>query len=99
MKDEDETRAAAVARLREKHEAYVAVFGTADKPTTGGAIVLADLERHAGFYGSPRYCPRQGDRAGPVDPYGTLYNVGLQDMVKHIHRRIGWSQEQTEPED
>ena len=97
MKDEE--RAAAVARLQEKHNAYVTVFGTADKPTTAGAIVLADLERLVGLAASARCCPMVGAHRGAMDPYGTIYNVGLQDVVKHIHKRITWSAEETQADE
>lgn len=76
---------------RERHAAYVAVFGPPNQPTPHGAIVLADLERFARFAHSATYRPRVGKQPGPVDPYGTLYNLGLQDFVKRIHQWLTWS--------
>jgi len=55
--------------------------------------VLSDLERFARFSHSAAYRPRIGKNPGPVDPYGTLYNLGLQDFVKRIHQWLAWSED------
>ena len=90
-----EQRAKALQRLRDRHGAYLAVFGPLDKPVSAAAaFVLADIERFARYEHTPSYRPRTlGDFPGPMDPYGTIYNVALQDFVKRIHQAIGWSEE------
>lgn len=99
MDEDAKNRQAAIQRARAKHEAYVAVFGTVNQPTAHGAIVLADLERFARFDKTATSRPLGiKDTFGPVDPYGTLYNLGLQELVKRIHQCIQWA-EPEEPQE
>lgn len=94
VETDDKRRLAAIERWRAKHAAYIAVFGPADKPTAAGAIVLSDLERFARFSHSATSRPLGiKSTLGPVDPYGTLYNLGLQEVVKRIHQLLTWQEE------
>lgn len=81
-------RQAAITRLRQRHEAYMAVFGPPGKRTPYGELILEDLERFV------RYHDRAitTDQQGRYDGGATAYNLGLQDVVKRIHLRIEWSE-------
>lgn len=86
MSEENEAaREAQLARLRQKQEAYAALFGTPGKLTPLGEVVLRDLEKYARFH--DRAITR--DLQGRYDGGATAYNMGLHDMIKRIHYMMG----------
>ena len=100
MSEEDDARMAKVLeRLRARHQAYLEVFGPPERPTTAGAIVLADMEKFARFGYTSVHRPRVGDTPGPLDPYGTIYNLALKEFVQRIHLQLAWSEEDGDSSD
>lgn len=83
--ENEQARAEAIARLRQKQEAYQALFGIPGKLTPLGEIVLKDLETFARYH--DRAITR--DLQGRYDGGSTAYNMGLHDIVKRIHQMMG----------
>lgn len=72
--------------LRERRDAYVAVFGVEGSRTVHQEAVLKDLERFT-HYGDTAI---HKDQSGRYDGGMTAYKTGLQDVIKRIYLRINW---------
>ena len=85
--DENEiARAEQQRRLRDRRDAYLAVFGQDGSRTIHQEIVLADLERMTRFGDTAI----ERDNTGRYDGGLTAYKAGLQDVMKRIYLRIRW---------
>lgn len=90
MTDESENERARqehLERLRQKHEAYITLFGTVANPNPVGQLVLEDIDR---------FCTRgresiHMDAQGRMDPYTTIYRDGKKAVADRIHAMIEWS--------
>ena len=76
-----------LARLRLKHEAYVALFGPPNKLTPFGKIVLEDLDAFCTTFRESIHM----DRAGRMDPYTTIYRDGKKAVALRIREMINRS--------
>lgn len=77
-----------LARLRQKHEAYVALFGPPGEPTPLGAVVLEDLDRFCTTWSESVHF----DNTGRMDPYTTIYRDGKKSVALRIRQMIDWSE-------
>lgn len=85
MSDEREE---ALIRLRQRREAYVALFGSPGKPTPFGEIVLRDLDAFCTTYKESIHM----DSQGRMDPYTTIYRDGKKAVALRIRQMINWSE-------
>ena len=94
QRDED-SRLAALARIKARQDAYRNVFGLPGERTAFQIEVLADIERFTKF-GEELV---SFDREGRIDPNTVVYRAGKEAVTKRIHKMIQWSDtdEHTEP--
>lgn len=89
MTDEQELeRQRALARLAEKHEAYLSLFGPPGKPTPYGAVVLADLDAFCTTFRESVHF----DAHQRMDPYTTIYRDGKKAVALRIRQMLEWSE-------
>ena len=86
MDENERARAEQQRRLRDRRDAYLAVFGQDGSRTVHQEIVLADLERMTRFGDTAI----ERDGTGRYDGGLTAYKAGLQDVMKRIYLRIRW---------
>jgi|SRR5215472_5854350 len=98
MEGPDAEREAWIARLRHVHEAYVALFGPAGKPTVLGAVVLEDLDRFCTTFRESIHM----DAQRRMDPFTTIYRDGKKAVALRIRQMLEWSENDhrdTNPDD
>lgn len=88
MTEEEREREAGLAKLRQKHEAYIALFGPPGKPTPFGRVVLDDLDVFCTTYTESIHM----DRMGRMDPYTTIYRDGKKAVALRIRQMINRSE-------
>lgn len=87
MNDSD-NREEVLKAVRERHKAYLQLFGPLNDPTPLGEIVLDDLRRFAAY-------DREAfsvDKEGRSDDSITLYRLGKQTVFKRIVAMLEWNE-------
>lgn len=85
----------ALKRLREKRDAYVAIFGPPGQPTPFGKVVLDDLDAFCTTWRESVHM----DANKRMDPYTTIYRDGKKAVTLRIYEMIKWRESDGRPND
>jgi hypothetical protein len=73
-------------KLKERRNAYVAIFGDVGQPTPYGQIILDDLKEFCAVGRESIHM----DSNGRMDPYTTIYRDGKKAVFERIIARLTW---------
>lgn len=75
-------------QIRDRARIFKEVFGTWDKPTPHGQVILEALRAKFGFTLPPNVL----DNVGRTDPYQTWRRLGHFDVLEYIKTQLEWKE-------
>lgn len=86
--DNELAKAEAITRLRDRARVFREVFGTWDKLTPHGQIIIDALMAKFGHALPPNVL----DNVGRTDPYQTWRRLGHFDVLEYIRTTLEWKE-------